>query len=672
VPDDTWLKTAALVEGTCFWTGYERIGSPIVDLGTRNFRRVMAAVACADLVVTVDTGPMHVASALKKPILAIQQAFDLSLRLPKGGNWTSFSPDLDCLKCCEFHCPINKDNPPCTFLDHELLAKAINLRTSNAIIPEQKPVVIAPGVPVPPEAVVPKLAKIVHYVVVVLTVFKRHQHIDAAIKSIRNAGFTEAIVITAGGITPELEEVLKRHEATGVIVVRNAEGTTNTDQWIAGCKYAQRRLVILFHDDDLMLPGYADALFPLLTGEAEYSISNAAGHGSPTAGPSDIAILKPGVSNSRMLEDTLMRLERTLSPIQGCFPRDLVISSLEEWKTKHSDDKRFEAWPGFEVGNDLYLWLKASSSLKKCLVLSKRYVSCNHHAGSATAANIAAGTRQFETMYDLVRKIHKPRGIPRYRAICYVHDWSIASGFLRNLSENGGTGIVDFLTDCNTAPGGLISFKIPKIGPFLNPVNVKDISAFVAFIRGIEHARDHRLDWFFWVETDCRFNGANWLPKLWQENLAWPHDHVCSGTPVVWNLPMNGVAQAKTWMPYFAEYTAKTGRLAAMEGWRHGPQSAYPNGALAWYRTETMLEWFKEPLAMKRVEMQEWCSNNTAFDWFVGRQMVTHYGLNAPRMMGFLSSSYSGCGDHFYTAEDRRKMLRDGIAAIHQEKDNSL
>jgi hypothetical protein len=75
---------------------------------------------------------------------------------------------------------------------------------------------------------------------------------------------------------------------------------------------------------------------------------------------------------------------------------------------------------------------------------------------------------------------------------------------------------------------------------------------------------------------------------------------------------------------------------------------------------------------MKRVEMQEWCSNNTAFDWFVGRQMVTHYGLNAPRMMGFLSSSYSGCGDHFYTAEDRRKMLRDGIAAIHQEKDNSL
>jgi ADP-heptose:LPS heptosyltransferase len=418
VPDDTWLKTAALVEGTCFWTGYERIGSPIVDLGTRNFRRVMAAVACADLVVTVDTGPMHVASALKKPILAIQQAFDLSLRLPKGGNWTSFSPDLDCLKCCEFHCPINKDNPPCTFLDHELLAKAINLRTSNAIIPEQKPVVIAPGVPVPPEAVVPKLAKIVHYVVVVLTVFKRHQHIDAAIKSIRNAGFTEAIVITAGGITPELEEVLKRHEATGVIVVRNAEGTTNTDQWIAGCKYAQRRLVILFHDDDLMLPGYADALFPLLTGEAEYSISNAAGHGSPTAGPSDIAILKPGVSNSRMLEDTLMRLERTLSPIQGCFPRDLVISSLEEWKTKHSDDKRFEAWPGFEVGNDLYLWLKASSSLKKCLVLSKRYDGCQHRGWhTAVRDHVRSGPEDPQAARHSTVSSHllRPRLVNRFR-----------------------------------------------------------------------------------------------------------------------------------------------------------------------------------------------------------------------------------------------------------------
>lgn len=676
IPDETWTKVAATVNGTCFWVGYDRIGEPIIDLGTRDFRKVMAAIACADLVVTVDTGPMHVAAALDKPILAIQQAFDLALRLPKDAKWTSFEPDLTCLKCGEFECPISKNDPPCIHVDANRLGDSINSFWRDLSGDQmEKKVSVAIGVPGAPhldrsKIEIPRTARAADYISVVVTVFKRHKHLESAIKSARDAGFTGEIIVTAGGITPELNAELLKVELEGIKVIRNPEGSTNNEEWIEGCKAATKRFVILFHDDDLMLPGYADKLFPLISGEADFSICDAKGHGAKHAGPCGFMLTKSGVVNSRAVEDVLMRIERTASPVNGCFPKSSIISALEEWQRLYSNDKRFEAWPGFQVGNDLYLWLKASSTLKRCLVIREPGVSFNHHEGSATAGNIASGTRQFEKMYDTVRKLHSPRGPVRYGALCYVHDWTKAQGLLRNLASTSSTDSVNFFTDA-PAPIHLRCTQVPKIGPLTMSQNVKDTAAFIAFMRGIDLAKKMGMEWFFWLETDCRVSGVNWLYQLWQENMSWPWNHVCSGTPVVWNLPMNGIDQAKTWIPYFADYTAATGRFPTLEGWRYGPQSAYPNGALAFYHTNTMISWFQDGMRLTGTALESWCNQNTAFDFFIGRKVVNNYGLDAPKMSAWLPSAYSGCGDHYYTASDRRNMLGNGVVAYHQEKDHT-
>lgn len=128
-PQGLWKSVSRqLGAASLFWTGTDRIDGGPVDLRCKSIRQVIGAIASADLVVTVDTGPMHIAAALGKPILAIQQAFDLALRLPPWADWESFNPDVDCLKCGEYRCPIDHADPPCTHLDPAKLSQAISKR----------------------------------------------------------------------------------------------------------------------------------------------------------------------------------------------------------------------------------------------------------------------------------------------------------------------------------------------------------------------------------------------------------------------------------------------------------------------------------------------------------------------------------------------------------------
>jgi hypothetical protein len=162
------------------------------------------------------------------------------------------------------------------------------------------------------------------------------------------------------------------------------------------------------------------------------------------------------------------------------------------------------------------------------------------------------------------------------------------------------------------------------------------------------------------------------MVKLWQENLSWQWDHVCSGSPVIWNLPGFGTKTAASLLPYFGRYTSETGFFPAFEGWGGGLSAFYPNGALSWYHTDTMCDWFAEPLSMDHAGITKWASENTTFDLYVGQQMVKRYGPTAAMRMGWLESSYSGCGEHYYNADQRRKLLAGGLVAVHQEKDNSV
>jgi GT2 family glycosyltransferase/ADP-heptose:LPS heptosyltransferase len=149
VPEPIWRNVATAIgsDYACYWTSTnEKCFPPLTNLSVKTFRETMAALALADLVVTVDTGPMHAAAGLKKPVLAIQQAFRIDLRLTDHTDWQSVGADLDCLGCCKYYCPINKDEPPCWSVPSKVIADAIverfkifDMTRVAAVVPVYKP-----------------------------------------------------------------------------------------------------------------------------------------------------------------------------------------------------------------------------------------------------------------------------------------------------------------------------------------------------------------------------------------------------------------------------------------------------------------------------------------------------------------------------------------------------
>jgi GT2 family glycosyltransferase/ADP-heptose:LPS heptosyltransferase len=130
VPDDIWCNAAAQMEGTKFWLGTHpcRCDAYIVDLRCRHFDDVIAFVGIADLLVTVDTGVMHVAAAIGTPCVVVQQACASDQHLSDNRDWVGVSPALDCLNCRELECPIDPESPPCQDVPANLISSAVNAR----------------------------------------------------------------------------------------------------------------------------------------------------------------------------------------------------------------------------------------------------------------------------------------------------------------------------------------------------------------------------------------------------------------------------------------------------------------------------------------------------------------------------------------------------------------
>lgn len=266
------------------------------------------------------------------------------------------------------------------------------------------------------------------------------------------------------------------------------------------------------------------------------------------------------------------------------------------------------------------------------------------------------------------RKPSFPKDAPKYGALCYVHTFDKAKALIRNLQTETAGAPVEFFTDGPSFQCPFPLAFVDTIGPFIQEDRIKDNCAFVAFREGIKIAASRKWDWFFWLEWDCRIRGRNWLQKLWSENMAWPHDHVCAGTPVIYEIMTNGSARAIPWLAYAARYAEATGRFPAFEGWDIGAQAMFPNGALAFYKTKVMEEWFGEMMPLSGPDLEEWCLRNVSFDHFIGRKIITLFGDSGVEKMAWLPSAYSGCGNKYYTEEERLKMLDGSTLAVHQVK----
>lgn len=146
VNSKTWGGLVGLVNGTLIWTGTDPAPEGYVDFKIRDMRKMMAHVSVADLVISVDTGPMHFASAFNKPIVAIKQCVDPILRISEKRDFVSVGASVDCLGCDKMKCPINEGSPPCQQVDPMVIADAANAKLDayighsvSAIIPVYKP-----------------------------------------------------------------------------------------------------------------------------------------------------------------------------------------------------------------------------------------------------------------------------------------------------------------------------------------------------------------------------------------------------------------------------------------------------------------------------------------------------------------------------------------------------
>ncbi len=130
VPDPIWQAAASKIQGTKFWLGMHPSPAHIVDLKAQHMDNVIEWLSVADLLVTVDTGPLHIAAALGIPCLALGQSSSPELHLSDQRDFQTIWPlgNLDCLNCQKLDCPKNFYTPPCQSFDPEQIAFWANQR----------------------------------------------------------------------------------------------------------------------------------------------------------------------------------------------------------------------------------------------------------------------------------------------------------------------------------------------------------------------------------------------------------------------------------------------------------------------------------------------------------------------------------------------------------------
>lgn len=136
VPDYIWEEAAKKIPGTKFWLGTHPGPPGIVDLQVRHLDNVILWLAVADLLITVDTGPIHIGAALNIPIVGLGQSSSPNWHLNDQNDFMTLWPEgnLGCLDCQENLCPISQYTPPCQHFDPEKIAAAATAKLTKGKI----------------------------------------------------------------------------------------------------------------------------------------------------------------------------------------------------------------------------------------------------------------------------------------------------------------------------------------------------------------------------------------------------------------------------------------------------------------------------------------------------------------------------------------------------------
>jgi Glycosyltransferase like family 2/Glycosyltransferase family 9 (heptosyltransferase) len=136
---DQWGVIAKRVDATFVNLGPWPLPDPVKSVDANGFRKVMALISQCDVIAAVDTGPMHVAVALRKPMVLIEGPFPYNQRITDGSDYVAVKAPVSCVGCYKATCPIDAVNPPCRNMDVDGVVSALSDKVKplgvSALIP---------------------------------------------------------------------------------------------------------------------------------------------------------------------------------------------------------------------------------------------------------------------------------------------------------------------------------------------------------------------------------------------------------------------------------------------------------------------------------------------------------------------------------------------------------
>jgi GT2 family glycosyltransferase/ADP-heptose:LPS heptosyltransferase len=128
---ESLTEAARQIKGSVIWTHPGPVPKGCHSIRTGSFRELMALLSVCDLLVTPDSGPMHAASAVGCPVIALEQSQPIALRMPPQCDHRVLSAPVDCVRCLEWKCPKDEIRPPCQTFNHAVIAGAVNARLAG-------------------------------------------------------------------------------------------------------------------------------------------------------------------------------------------------------------------------------------------------------------------------------------------------------------------------------------------------------------------------------------------------------------------------------------------------------------------------------------------------------------------------------------------------------------
>lgn len=234
-------------------------------------------------------------------------------------------------------------------------------------------------------------------ITVVITSYQRPELLRKAFDSCIAAGVRNIVVAATGDMTamhPVFTAIGGR-----AIILQDKKATSN-QSWLHGVESAKTKYVTILHDDDLLLPEYLDVIAPGLASAAPFVMVQARNHGVPDYIEKDSD--QTGLVPTSILHHRLSRKGGlAISPLRGVFQKPDLVQWLQHCEAM---PQSCYLRPGFLVGNDLAIWLKATKKYRFFYNVPIPAVSFGHWEGSTTVSELGKGDGKLARIYDETRK----------------------------------------------------------------------------------------------------------------------------------------------------------------------------------------------------------------------------------------------------------------------------